>query len=61
MGKELLALMSRTWCWMWKRSKSLWFLSPGGAIMKSKEEAVTQITTHGNKQSDADLILTFNK
>ena len=49
--------------WMRKKTHGhgLLFLSPEGAILRSKEEAVAHIKKHVNYQNDVDLILSFRK
>mgnify|MGYP001240170088 FL=1 len=48
--------------WMWKKSNHhLYFLSPKGAILKSREDAIKYISINGNSQYDLDMISSFKQ
>ena len=48
--------------WMWKKSgNNRMFLSPRGAVLNSKEDAVNHISSYGYPQSDLDMISSFKK
>ena len=48
--------------WMWKKiNHHLYFLSPKGAILKSREDAIKYISINGNSQDDLDMISSFKQ
>ena len=46
--------------WLWKRSTNqMMFLSPKGALFKSKVEAVNHMKSHEDSPSDIELMSNF--